>query len=224
MNSNQLADLSKATRLDLWVEIINRTKASTMLEVGVWKGDFSHHILANCPSITRYYMRRSLGSDLIAGTNPFNVEQKMFDDVYAEAMARTDFAKDRRVVLRGCTVDVIEQIPDRSLDLAYIDADHTLRGVSIDMIRSWAKVRPGGILGGDDYSRTMWQHPKKFEPTLVCPFAAYFAESAGTPLVIFPQNQFAMLKPDGFGTDFRVIDTTGLYGEPTILQALAESK
>jgi hypothetical protein len=189
---------------------------SSVLEIGVWKGEFAEHMLANCPSITHYYMLDPW-QHLDRWNKPANVEQPAFEDIYAEALRRTDFAADRRIVLRGRTVDVIEQIPDSALDLAYIDGDHTLRGISIDMIRSYPKVRAGGIIGGDDYSPTIWQHALNFEPTLVCPFAANFAESYGAPIVVFPSNQFAIIKPDGFSNDFRIIDTTGVYSEPAIL-------
>jgi hypothetical protein len=182
----------------------------------VWRGEFAERILAKCLGITRYYMLDPW-QHLDRWKKPANVDQAMFDEIYLDAIRRTDFAADRRIVLRGRTVDVIEQIPNESLDIAYIDADHTLKGISIDLIRSYPKVRAGGIIGGDDYSPTIWQHTKEFEPTLVCPFASYFAESVGAPLVIYPRNQFAMIKPDGFGCDFRIIDSTGRYGEPTIL-------
>jgi hypothetical protein len=152
---------------------------------------------------------------------PANVSQAQFDKIYDEAMSRTEFAAARRTVLRGQTVEVIENIPDESLDFIYIDADHTLKGISIDMIRAYPKLKAGGIIGGDDYSPTIWQHADRFEPTLVCPFAAYFAEAVGAALVIYPQNQFAIVKPKGFGTDFRVIDTTKRYGAPTIRPQVA---
>ncbi len=186
-----------------------------MLELGVYAGEFSEHILRHCPGVKRYYMLDPW-KHLDNWNKPLNVNQAEFDKVYAEAMRRTDFAAERRVVLRGRTVEVIEQIPDGSLDLAYIDGDHTLKGISIDMIRTYPKVKPGGIIGGDDYSPTIWHHPERFEPTLVCPFAAYFAESIGTPLVIFEQDQFAMVKPAAFEADFRIIDTTSRYGAPVL--------
>lgn len=186
-----------------------------MLELGVWRGEFARHILEHCPSIRRYYMMDPW-THLSHWNKPWNVEQAEFDKVYDEAIESTDFAAERRIVFRGQTVEVIEKIPDGSLDFVYIDADHTLRGISIDMIRTYPKVRIGGVIGGDDYSQSIWQHDDRFEPTLVCPFAAYFAESIGAPLVIFPQNQFAMIKPDGFGTDYRIVDTTNRYGPPVL--------
>ena len=84
---------------------------------------------------------------------------------------------------------MIDKIPDASLDVAYIDGDHTLRGIS------YPKIRSGGVLGGDDYTQAIWQHADNFEPTLVCPFAAYFAESQCALIVILPFSQFAIIKP-----------------------------
>jgi len=220
MNSDELAALSKPIRFDLWVDIVNRAGAETMLELGVWRGEFAQHLLAHCSGVKRYYMLDPW-KHLDRWAKPANVNQAQFDKIYDEAMSRTDFAAERRTVLRGQTVEVIENIPDDSLDFIYIDADHTLKGISIDMIRAYPKLKAGGIIGGDDYSPTIWQHADRFEPTLVCPFAAYFAEAVGAPLVIFPQNQFAIVKPHGFGTDFRIIDTTKRYGEPTIRPQVA---
>jgi len=59
------------------------------------------------------------------------------------------------VILRGKTAEVIDQITDGELDLAYIDADHTLKGIAIDLIRVYPKVRDGGFLGGDDFTTTL---------------------------------------------------------------------
>ena len=33
-------------------------------------------------------------------------------------------------MLRGTTTEVIDRVPDRSVDFAYIDGDHTLRGIT----------------------------------------------------------------------------------------------
>ena len=46
-----------------------------------------------------------------------------------------------RQILRGKTVDVIDQVPDRTRDFASIDGDRTLRGITIDLI--WDYPRQG---------------------------------------------------------------------------------
>ena len=178
-------------------------------------------MLRNCPGITRYYMLDPW-EHLEDWNKPSNVDQSTFDDFHAQAMAKTDFAAERRIVLRGRTTEVIDEIPNEGLDVAYIDGDHTLRGIAIDLIRTYPKVRPGGILGGDDYTPTIWQHADNFEPTLVCPFAAYFAESQGAPIVILPHSQFAIIKPLQPGNYFRVIDTTQKYGARSLLPQITK--
>ena len=127
------------------------------------------------------------------------------------------FCSRTTIVLRGTTIEMIDRIPDEALDVAYIDGDHTLRGIAIDLIRTYPKIRAGAILGGDDYTRSIWQHAENFEPSPVCPFAAYFAESQGAPLVVLPHDQFAIVKPSEPGNQFRVIDTNQRYGERTLL-------
>jgi hypothetical protein len=79
------------------------------------------------------------------------------------------------------------------------------------LIVSYDKVRLGGWIGGDDFSRTIWQHHTAFEPTLVFPFAVYFAEARGAPIYGLPFKQFAIQKTVEPG--FQFIDLTGQYGD-----------
>ena len=89
---------------------------------------------------------------------PFNVDDLTFEEVYAEALRKTDFAASRRIVLRGRTSAVIDEVPDQSLDFAYIDGDHTLRGITLDLIQVLPKIKDGGLIGGDDFVNKPWQH------------------------------------------------------------------
>lgn len=203
-------------REDMWAHLICELRAQDFLELGVFRGAFAEQLLRRCESIARYYMLDPW-RHLDDWNKPANVEQPKFDDIYAEAIARTDFAREKRIILRGTTTQTIDRIPDQGLDIAYIDGDHTLRGIAIDLISTYPKIRPGGILGGDDYTATIWQHAEHFEPSLVCPFAAYFAESQGAPIVILPHGQFAIVKPSGPGSHFEVIDTTASYGPRALL-------
>ena len=207
---------SASSRVDLWTRVIRQAGARRMVEIGVWKGDFARDILGSCASIERYYMIDPWAS-LPDWNKPFNVTPQVFDEVHAEAMAKTAFAADRITVLRGRTRDVIDQIPDGSLDFAYIDGDHTLRGITIDLIRLLPKMREGGLIGGDDFINTPWQHDIRFEPTLVCPFSIYFAEAMDLPIVALPHSQFLIQRRTGAG--FRFIDTTGQYGDVSLNKA-----
>jgi hypothetical protein len=133
---------------------------------------------------------------------PFNVTDEQFDAVYRHALAATETHSAVRRILRGTTAEVIHHIPDGSLDFAYVDGDHTLRGITLDMLLLWPKVRDGGAIGGDDFSQTAWQHGPDYEPTMVSPWVVYFAEAMRAPLTILPGNQFLLRKSsDGFAVE-----------------------
>ncbi len=199
---------SSTSRIQLWDRVLRATNVETMLEVGVWRGDYAKQILEQCEFIKRYYMIDPWAT-LPDWNKPFNVSPQVFEEVYEEAMTKTDFASSRRVVLRGRTKEVIATIPDNSLDFAYIDGDHTLRGITVDLINILPKVHEGGLIGGDDFTDTPWQHDIRYEPTLVCPFSIYFAEAIDVPIVALPFNQFVLQKRNK--SSFTFIDTTGNY-------------
>lgn len=214
-----LASVAGDDRHDLWARILVRTKPRTMIEVGVWEGEFASATLRAVPSIKRYFMLDPW-RHLADWNKPLNVEQARFDLAFATAMQRTDFAANRRVVVRGTTTETVKQVPS-GLDVAYIDGDHTLRGISIDLILTADKVRPGGLIAGDDFSPTIWQHDSSFEPTMVFPFAVHFAEARGWPIVALPFNQFAIVKLPPGQRAFRFVRAPGAYDSLDVgLQAM----
>ena len=207
-----------ATRLQLWEQVLQAIRAETVLEVGVWKGDFAKHLLQQCEFIKRYYMIDPW-ANLPDWNKPANVPPEMFDQVYEEAMQKTEFASAKRIVLRGRTKEVIHAIPDNSLDFAYIDGDHTLRGITVDLIKLLPKIKESGCLGGDDFTPNPWQHNVRYEPTLVCPFSIYFAEAMDLPMVALPFKQFIIQKR--CNSSFSFIDTTGHYRDISLNKLLS---
>lgn len=195
-------------RYSLWKTILNTLEAETVLEVGVWKGEFSASILMRCPSIKRYFMLDPW-RPLQQWNKPLNVESSVFDDALSAALAATRFAREKVVILRGTTIESIHDIADRSLDFAYIDGDHTLRGITHDLINVFPKLKDGGILGGDDFVPSIWQHASRYEPTFVFPFAVYFAEAHSLPIYALPHNQFLIHKTSEAGYEFT--DFMGTY-------------
>jgi hypothetical protein len=204
------------TRFEFWQRVINDRGVATMAEVGVWRGEFAEAVFAGCPNLTTYYLLDPW-RHLDSWNKPANVSNRTFKEYYQGVLDRTARWAEKRVVLRGRTTDVVASIPDGSLDFAYIDGDHSLRGISIDLIRMWPKIRDGGWIGGDDFSRTAWQHRDAFEPTLVFPFAVYFAEAAGAPIEALPRNQFIIHKSDA---GFSFTDHMGRYPNTTVKAAL----
>ena len=201
------------SRTDIWSTAIEAAQVRVMAEVGVWTGEFACALLRRCPGVERYFMIDPW-ANLADWNKPLNVGQPRFDDVYAEAMAKTEFARNRRTVLRGRTKEVSAMIPDGALDFAYIDGDHTLRGITVDLARMLPKVRHGGFIGGDDFSPTPWQHDARYEPTLVFPYAIFFAEAADLPIVALPFDQFLICNTPEAGFSFT--DLGGRHGDATL--------
>ena len=199
------------SRFDFWIRFITHVRARSVVEIGVWKGAFAGRLLRRCNSIRSYYMVDPWRK-LENWNKPYNVDGAEFEDIFREAMDATACAAEKRVVLRGTTAEMIGQIPDASLDFAYIDGDHTLRGVTIDLIAIYPKLKPGGFLAGDDLEPEIWRHGQEFEPTLVFPFAAYFAEAMGMPIFALPFQQFLIAKSAPPG-EYEFTDFTGKYGD-----------
>ncbi|RMF57477.1 MAG: class I SAM-dependent methyltransferase [Calditrichaeota bacterium] len=200
-------------RVDLWVRFINSKGIQKMVEVGVYRGDFAERILKDCPSIRKYYMLDPW-RHLSDWNKPANQKDDVFESFLKETLKKTDFAQDKRIILRGKTTEVIDDIANDELDFAYIDGDHTLRGISIDLLSIYPKIKPGGWIGGDDFHNTIWQHSSSFEPTMVFPYAVYFAEAMNVPIYALPYGQFLIEKDPEKSFSFK--DTTGKYQNFTL--------
>jgi hypothetical protein len=210
-----VAQGSPEDRVGLWSNILDGLEAKRIAEVGVWRGEFAEAILKACPAIQTYHLIDPW-RNLSDWNKPLNISNLEFEQVKAEALSRTEFAKERRVVLQGRTAEVIDQIPDGSLDFVYIDGDHTLRGVTIDLLKFWPKLREGGVLGGDDFSPTIWQHARLYEPTVVFPWVVYFAEAVNSRCYGLPFSQFAICKISGTDFSFRDLSPQRVYSSTSL--------
>jgi hypothetical protein len=191
LTDEEIRNLSRTaeSRIDFWATFITRARIRSVLEIGVWKGQFAREVLQRCPCVSSYTMLDPW-RHLDRWNKPFNVDPGAFDAVRAEALDATSFAANRRTILQGTTLEVIDRVPDGSIDLVYVDGDHTLRGIAIDLIKALPKVSPNGFLAGDDFVGDLDQHGKAFEPSFVYPFAAHFAEAQGLPFYGLPFAQF----------------------------------
>ena len=183
--------MDRSARSAFWVEFINREKLKSVTEIGVWRGMFAQHILSHCPSIERYYLVDPW-RHLDNWNKPLNRSDDVFAQAFAEARERVAPWSEKCTFLRGATVEV--DLPQ--VDFTYIDGDHSLRGITIDLVRAWPRTK---WLGGDDFGR-IWQHSEDFEPSLVNPAAAHFAEAVGERFEVFG-NQFLIGGEGGF--DYR---------------------
>lgn len=207
-------------RMQLWASFLQLSNARTVAEVGVYRGAFAAHMLSECPALESYHMVDPW-RHLEDWNKPANRDNDVFDSIFAEAMQRTSEHEAKRVVLRGTTIEVIDTIADGSLDFAYVDGDHTLRGITVDLICTYPKIRDGGWVGGDDFAPSIWQHGPRYEPTLVFPFAVHFAEAVGARIYGLPHNQYLIEKHAV--RQFEFVDLTGKYAGRDLLGQVASA-
>jgi len=196
---------NSANRIDFCCELISEFKLQSVAELGVYRGDFAKELLEKNQGISGYTMIDPW-RNLTDWNKPANMNDNTFNEYYQETLRKTDFAREKRTILRGKTTEVIGKIENESIDLVYIDGDHTLKGITIDLVCLWPKVKQKGFLMGDDFTSSIWQHSRDFEPTLVFPFAVYFAEAVNAKIFGLPNDQFLIAKSE---TGFQFFDLTG---------------
>jgi hypothetical protein len=130
-------------------------KTGYAAEVGVFQGEFS---AKNMPVFVSgggktYFMidawQFRAGE---SGPNDKNFEDDLTNNANFEAAEKATMQwADQRSLIRGFSVPSATQFPNASFDWVYLDALHTYSAVVEDIEAWYPKVRPGGILSGDDY-------------------------------------------------------------------------
>lgn len=87
-----------------------------------------------------------------------NSSQEWHDKNYENAKALMKPWDDagKVVWLKGLSHEIATEMPDYSLGMLYLDADHSLEGVTDDLNNWFRKVIPGGIVAGHDYLNTAY--------------------------------------------------------------------
>lgn len=135
--------------------LIKRNGFKSVVELGIWKGATMAPLLALNPDI------KYIGIDLYAPQPDGECETYLPDDnghawdheAYYDNAMRIVEAHPNATVIRDYTTapEVLDSIPAGSIDLVFIDADHSYTGARADIDAWLTKIRPGGIICGHDY-------------------------------------------------------------------------
>jgi hypothetical protein len=126
-------------------------------EIGVERAHYTKHLLKTMPDARVY----AVDPWLAYGGYREHVTQEKLDGFYIETQARLAEFGDRARVVRANSVEAAVGIPPESLDVVYIDGNHTLPWVIADLHAWVPKVRPGGMVCGHDYGRRRVGHVKE---------------------------------------------------------------
>jgi hypothetical protein len=127
----------------------------TAIEIGTWRGDFAQ-VMCDKLAPDKFYAVDpfALYEGYTDKPNPSEfANQQNLDALAARVADRIGrmLPEGRSQLIRDMSCSVVDTFEDNSEDVVYIDADHKYDPVLAD-IRAWyPKIKPGGILCGDDY-------------------------------------------------------------------------
>jgi hypothetical protein len=141
-----------------WV-LTRLPRGSVGAEIGVWKGDFSARVLRRVrPRHLHLVDPWAFAADPRYAHSWYGgaaaTSQADMDDVHRSVVERFagEIAAGLVTVHRAPSVDAAAAVGP--VDWVYVDGDHTYEGVLADL-EAWApRVRPGGVIAGDDYGAT----------------------------------------------------------------------
>lgn len=127
-------------------------------EVGVALGDFSEEILSVCEpkqfiAIDIFVLHNA--PSVWDGRVGLTLNGKTHLDYYRERFRKWEVGE-RLKILQGDSAQVLRQIADASIDVIYLDADHSYSSVKTELELAKAKLRSGGWIVLNDYIMADW--------------------------------------------------------------------
>lgn len=136
---------------DYFVE--NAKDGNTIVEIGSWFGKSTKYLLdkvkesgkkLNVEIIDTFKgsLNEELHQEIVSGYDN-DIYQRFYDNIELN---------ENVVVHKNYSNDSSELFNTNSIDFLMIDADHSYEGVTSDIKNYFYKVKPGGIISGDDYN------------------------------------------------------------------------
>lgn len=111
-------------------DLIEKNNFKIIAEVGVRDGRTTFFLLDNIPDLIIYAIDMN-----ISGFYNKDIKEKY---------------KDRLIAIEATSEEAADQIKDNSLDLVFIDANHSYQFVRTDIIKYTPKLKYNGLLTGHD--------------------------------------------------------------------------
>ena len=167
-------------------------KESVVAEIGVWKGQFSKEILSRTKPRQIYmidpwkfypkYENRWYGGNIARN-------QEDMDKIYN--LTKKKYRNYSNVkILRDTSNNALIKLKAISLDFVYIDGNHSYSYVKNDLFNYFNKIKPGGIMAGDDL---FWGIREGF-PVLRAFINFYRKNHTRVKLISLKGNQFVFIK------------------------------
>lgn len=120
------------------------------VEVGTYKGEFAVSMIDRLDP-EKFYAVDPLKLYPGMNSNPgYEFARQSLLDQLAEKVEHTMNVRGHKLIRETSEV-ASQQFDDDSIDVVYLDADHSYKGCRNDIDYWFPKVKPGGILAGHDY-------------------------------------------------------------------------
>ena len=134
---------------------------TVFVELGAWKGRSTHYlaseILRSGKPVYLYVIDAWADPGVEGdGLDPASEEDKAAGSIRAcfdrNLRGLSGRLGERMTVYQNDTVAQSSHFSDESVDVVWVDANHTYEGVKRDLASWWPKLAVGGVMGGDDWA------------------------------------------------------------------------
>lgn len=136
------------------LEFIQKNNFKKGCEIGVAFGGQSLAILSKTKIEKLYSVDPYYNFPTEIYPDSLNYNQNIHDVLYYYVKKKLEPFKERSKLLRMTSVQAANLVKENELDFVYIDGNHSYEYVKLDILSWFNKVRPGGLIIGDD-----WQAP-----------------------------------------------------------------
>ena len=131
-------------------KLIEKYNCKIGYEIGVSGGHTYSHILSSCKDLKEWH-----GVDIWKPSEGYEVRPNGVkwdhETNYNKVVAFAENYKNKAFLHRLTSEEASNEIEDESIDIVFIDADHSYEGVRDDIMYWAPKVKSGGIVCGHDY-------------------------------------------------------------------------
>lgn len=177
-------------------------------EIGVFEGEFSEYMWRTLKP-SRMYLVDTWDGDIASGDVDGNDVRTVTGEEAMQRAVQRFQGVDTVLHVKQKSTDFLRKIQQSSLDLVYVDADHSHEGVLADLQAAWSRLTPGGWLMGHDYETNPAKCRTTYAFGVKSAVEAFLAEHADARLEALAQDgcvSFAIRKLTDIVTFGDVVD------------------
>lgn len=137
-------------RGDYLASLIKKNNFKYIAEIGVWKGKTAYKILNKNEQIIKYFLIDPWQEyeEYTATNDPRS--RGDFYEAFITCKQKLANFENKTVWIKKKSNEAVNLIPDQSLDLVFIDGNHSYEFVYNDIINWIPKIKNNGIISGHD--------------------------------------------------------------------------